>query len=61
MLKKPKKDKSVTLSFPKFFSLCQFSVPEDLRIFEISFAILLTKMLIDNRKGVLYLYQKRKR
>ena len=58
MLKNAKKDKISTLVFPKFFSFSHFNVPEELRISEIVFAILLTKVLIDNRKGV---YQKRKR
>ena len=58
MLKNAKKDKIVTLSRPKFVSLYYFSVPGKLRISEISFAILLTKILIDNRKGVFYLCQK---
>ena len=41
------------LSFPKFVSFCHFSVPE-----ELFFAILHTKVLIGNRKGDFYLYQK---
>ena len=58
---KDKKDKIVTLSFPKFVSFYHLSVQEELRISEIFLAILLTKILIDNRKGVFFLYQKRKR
>ena len=58
MLKKRKKE-NVTLSFPKFVSY-HFSVPEELKISGIFFAILLTKILIDNRKGVFYFYQKQK-
>ena len=60
-VEKCKKDKIVTLSFPKFVSFYHFSVPEELRISEVFFAILLTQILIDNRKGVFYLYQKGKR
>ena len=48
MLKK-KKDKIVTHSFPKFVNFYHFSVSE-LRISVIFFAILLTKVLPDNRK-----------
>ena len=58
---KHKKDKIVTLSFLKFVSFYHFRVPEELAISEILFAILLTKILIDNRKGVFYIYQIRKR
>ena len=58
MLKNIKKDKIVRLSFLKFVSFYHFNVPEEPRISEIVFAVLLTKILIDNRKGV---YQKRKR
>ena len=57
---KLKKDKIVTLSFPKFVSFYHLSVPEGLRISKIFFAILHTKILIDNRKGFFYLYQKQK-
>ena len=50
---------------PSFFNRetqCNKVKPEQNRIKpEIFFAILLTKILIDNRKGVFYLYQKRKR
>ena len=56
-----KNDKIVILYFPKFVSFYHFSVPEELRISEIFFAILLTKNLIDNRKGIFYLYQKQKK
>ena len=48
---KLKKDKIVTLSFPKCVSFYHLSVPEGLRISKIFFAILHTKILIDNRKG----------
>ena len=57
---KNKKDKIVTLSFPKFVSFHQSSVQEELRICEIFFTILLTKILIDNRKGVFYLIKNKK-
>ena len=57
---KNKKDKIVTLSFPKFISFHQSSVQEELRICEIFFTILLTKILIDNRKGVFYLIKNKK-
>ena len=53
---KNKKDKIVTLSFPISVHL---SVPEGLRISEIFFAILHTKIIIDDRKGI-YHYQKQK-
>ena len=56
-----KKDKIVTLYFPKFISFYHFSVPEQLRISEIFFEILPTEILIDNRKGVFYFYQKQER
>ena len=49
-VEKHKKDKIVTLSFPKFVSFYHLSVPEGLRISEIFFAILHTK-IIDKRKG----------
>ena len=58
---KLKKDKIVTLSFPKCVSFYHLSVPEGLRISEIFFAILHTKILIDIRKVAFYLYQKQKR
>ena len=48
---KNKKDKIVTFSFPKFVSFYHLIVPEGLRFSEVFFAILDTKMLIDNRKG----------
>ena len=51
MLKNTKKDKIVTLSFPKFVSFYYISLPEGLRISKIFFAILHTKILIDNREG----------
>ena len=51
-LEKHKKDKIVTFSFPKFDSFYHFSVPEELRISKTFFAIFLTNILIDNRKGV---------
>ena len=47
MLKNTKKDKIVTLSFPKFISFYHLGVPERLRISEIFFVILHTKILID--------------
>ena len=52
MLKNTKKDKIVTLSFPKFVSFYHLSVPEGLRISKVFFAISHTKILIDNRKGL---------
>ena len=56
MLKNTKKMwKTLTLSLPKFVSFYHFSVPQELQISKISFAILLTKTLIDNRNGVLSL------
>ena len=55
-----KNDKIVTLSFPKFISFYHFSVPEELGISEIFFAILLTKILIDNREGV-FIFSKTKK
>ena len=51
-VEKHKKDKIVTLSFPKFVSFYHLSVPEGLRVSEIFFATLHTKILIDNRKEV---------
>ena len=57
---KKKKDKIVTLSFPKFVSFHQSNVQEELRICEIFFTISLTKILIDNRKGVFYLIKNKK-
>ena len=59
-VEKHKKDKIVTLSFPKLFSFYHLSVPERLRISEIFFAILHTKILIDDWKGFFYLYEKQK-
>ena len=56
-----KNDKIIILYFPKFVSFYHFSVPEELRISEIFFAILLTKNLIDSRKGIFSLYQKQKK
>ena len=47
-VEKCKKDKIVTLSFPKSVSFYHFSVPEELKISEIFFTIFLTKILIDN-------------
>ena len=43
-VEKHKKDKIVTLSFPKFVSFYHLSVPEGPRISEILFAILHTKI-----------------
>ena len=64
-LEKRKKDKIATLSFLWFLTnlsgFYHFNVPEEIRISEILFATMLTKILTDNRKGVFYLYQKRKR
>ena len=57
---KNKKDKIATLSFPKFVSFHQSNVQEELRICEIFFTISLTKILIDNRKGVFYLIKNKK-
>ena len=60
MLKNTKKIKLyITLSFLKFVSFYHLSVPERLRIPEIFFAILHTKILIDN-KMFFYFYQKQK-
>ena len=58
---KNKKDKIVTFSFPKFVSFYHLSVAEGIRISEIFFAIFHTKILIDNRKGFFYHYEKQKR
>ena len=58
---KHKKDKIVTLSFPKFVSFHHLSVQEELRISEIFFAILLTKILTDKRKGAFLFLWKTKR
>ena len=57
-VKKCRNDKIVTLSFPKFVSFYHCSAPEELRIHGIFFAIVLIKILIGNRKGVFYLYEK---
>ena len=57
-VEKHKKHKIVTLPFPKFVSFYHLAIPQELRISEIFFAILHTKILIDNIKGVIYLYQK---
>ena len=43
MLKNAKKDKIVALSFPKFVSFYHLCVPEELRISEIFFVILLIR------------------
>ena len=59
-----KKKWYITLSFCKFVSFYHLSVPQGLRISKIFFAILYIyygKVLIDNRKGFFYLYQKQKR
>ena len=56
-VKKHKKVKIVALSFTKFVSFYNSIVPGRLRIFEIFFAILLIKVLFDNRKGAFYLYK----
>ena len=58
---KHKKGKTVTLSFPKFVDFYHVSVPGELKISETLFTIYLTKILINNRKRVFYLYQKQKR
>ena len=60
-VEKREKDDVLTLSFSKFVSFYHVSVPEGLRISEIFIAILHTKILIENRQGVLYFYQKQKR
>ena len=60
-VEKHKKDKIVTLFFLKFVSFCYSNVPEKLRISEILFAGLYTKILIGNRKGVFLLKQKNKK
>ena len=49
-IEKHKKDKITIFSSPKFFSFHHFSVPKELRISEVLFAIWLTKTLIDNKK-----------
>ena len=60
MLKNTKKIKLyITLSFLKFVSFYHLSVPESSRIPEIFFAILHTKILIDN-KMFFYFYQKQR-
>ena len=59
-VEKHKKDKIVTLSFRKFVDFYHFSVPEELRISDMFFAILLTKILIDNRKRVLTFIKNKK-
>ena len=59
-IEKHKKDK-ITLSFSKFVNFYHFSVPEELRISEIFFAIVRTKILVDNKKRVfLYFSQTKK-
>ena len=58
---KHEKYKIVTLSFPKFVSFHQLLVQEELRISEIFFATLHTKILIDNRKGVFLSLSKTKK
>ena len=55
------KNKIVTLSFPKFISFYQLGVPEGLGISEIFFAILHTKIIVDNRKGFFLSLSKTKR
>ena len=60
-VEKHKKVKIVTLFFLKFVSFCYFIVPEKLRISEILFAGLHTKILIGNRKGVFLSKQKNKK
>ena len=57
---KNKKDKIVTF-FSKFVGFYYFRVPQELRISDILLAILLTNILIDNRNGAFYLYQKQRR
>ena len=52
--------KILTLSFPKFVSFYQFSGEEELRISEIFFAILITKILTDNGKGVFLFFKSKK-
>ena len=56
-----KKGKIVTLSFAKFVDCYHVSVPGELKISETLFTMYLTKILINNRKRVFYLYQKQKR
>ena len=58
---KHKKGKIVTLPFPKFVDFYHVSVPGELKISETLFTMYLTKILINNRKRVFYLYQKQKR
>ena len=60
-VEKQKKHKIVTLSFPKFISFYQLGVPEGLGISEIFFAILHTKIIVDNRKGFFLSLSKTKR
>ena len=61
ILKNLKKIKLQHFLFPNLSGFYHFNVPEEIRISEILFATMLTKILTDNRKGVFYLYQKRKR
>ena len=56
-VEKCKNDKIVTFSFPKFVSFYHCSVPEELWIPGVFFAILMIKILIGSRKGVFYLYE----
>ena len=58
---KHKKGKIVTLSFAKSVDFYHVSVPGELKISETLFTMYLTKILINNRKRVFYLYQKQKR
>ena len=50
-----KNDKIIILYFPKFVGFYHFSVPEELRISEIFFAILLAKTLFDNNKKIIFI------
>ena len=57
-VEKHKKDKIVTLSFPKIVNFYHFSVPE-LRISENVFAILLTKILTDRKQVFIFIKNKK--
>ena len=52
-VEKRKKDKIVTLYFPKFVSFYHLSSKEELRFSEIFLAISLTKVLIDKKRSFL--------
>ena len=54
-----KKDKIVTLSFCKFVNFYHVSVPEELRISVIFFAILLTKILTTEKEFFVFIKNKK--